>query len=163
MSGRTPTDAHPKEFSRLQNEPLGVLSSQRQILCRSYTRLPARCSNMPTNYPTRILAGPSHCPQCQTKHPLTAHGFYTRTLIDSAFDGIIRVRRYVVPSLPAHRVPAARVRFAVPAHQPDGDRAVSRHATPPGANTERCSRNRCATSAASSGCAARACKVKRCA
>ena len=24
---------------------------------------------------------PSHCPQCQAKHPLTAHGFYTRTLI----------------------------------------------------------------------------------
>ncbi len=38
---------------------------------------------------------PGHCPQCQTKHPLTAHGFYTRTLIDAAFDGIIRVRRYL--------------------------------------------------------------------
>jgi hypothetical protein len=32
---------------------------------------------------------PAHCPQCQAKHPLTAHGFYTRTLIDSAFDGLI--------------------------------------------------------------------------
>jgi len=38
---------------------------------------------------------PGHCPQCQTKRPLTAHGYYTRTLIDSAFDGIIRVRRYL--------------------------------------------------------------------
>ena len=38
---------------------------------------------------------PGYCPQCQTKHPLTAHGFYTRTLIDAAFDGIIRVRRYL--------------------------------------------------------------------
>src|ERR1700676_1465695 len=38
---------------------------------------------------------PCHCPQCHTKHPLTAHGFYTRTLIDAAFDGIIRVRRYL--------------------------------------------------------------------
>ena len=38
---------------------------------------------------------PGHCPQCQTKRPLTAHGFYTRTLIDKAFDGIIRVRRYL--------------------------------------------------------------------
>ena len=28
---------------------------------------------------------PAHCPQCQTKHPLTAHGFYTRTLIDTAY------------------------------------------------------------------------------
>jgi transposase-like protein len=38
---------------------------------------------------------PSHCPQCHSKHPLTAHGFYTRTLIDAAFDGVIRVRRYL--------------------------------------------------------------------
>jgi len=38
---------------------------------------------------------PGYCPQCQTKHPLTAHGFYTRTLIDTAFEGIIRVRRYL--------------------------------------------------------------------
>ncbi len=38
---------------------------------------------------------PGYCPQCQTKHPLTAHGFYTRTLINAAFDGIIRVRRYL--------------------------------------------------------------------
>lgn len=38
---------------------------------------------------------PGYCPQCHTKHPLTAHGFYRRTLIDTAFDGIIRVRRYL--------------------------------------------------------------------
>lgn len=38
---------------------------------------------------------PSHCPQCQSKRPLRAHGFYTRTLIDTAFDGVIRVRRYL--------------------------------------------------------------------
>ena len=38
---------------------------------------------------------PAHCPQCQAKHPLTAHGFYTRTIIDAAFDGLIRVRRYL--------------------------------------------------------------------
>jgi transposase-like protein len=38
---------------------------------------------------------PGHCPQCQAKHPLTAHGFYTRTLIDTTFDGVIRVRRYL--------------------------------------------------------------------
>jgi len=38
---------------------------------------------------------PSHCPQCQTKRPLSAHGFYTRTLVDTAFDGVIRVRRYL--------------------------------------------------------------------
>ena len=38
---------------------------------------------------------PGSCPQCQDQHPLTAHGFYTRTLIDTAFDGVIRVRRYL--------------------------------------------------------------------
>ena len=38
---------------------------------------------------------PGHCPQCHDKQPLTAHGFYTRTLIDAAFDGVIRVRRYL--------------------------------------------------------------------
>jgi hypothetical protein len=38
---------------------------------------------------------PGHCPQCQTKHPLTAHGFYTRTIIDATFEGVIHVRRYL--------------------------------------------------------------------
>ena len=38
---------------------------------------------------------PHQCPQCQAKQPLTAHGFYTRTIVDSAFDGWIRVRRYL--------------------------------------------------------------------
>ena len=38
---------------------------------------------------------PAQCPQCRAKRPLTAHGFYTRTLVDTAFDGVIRVRRYL--------------------------------------------------------------------
>jgi hypothetical protein len=38
---------------------------------------------------------PDQCPQCQAKQPLVAHGFYTRTLVDAAFDGAIRVRRYL--------------------------------------------------------------------
>lgn len=38
---------------------------------------------------------PGHCPQCHCKRPLTAHGFYTRTIIDGTFDGIVRVRRYL--------------------------------------------------------------------
>jgi hypothetical protein len=38
---------------------------------------------------------PGHCPQCLANQPLTAHGFYTRTLIDASFDGEIRVRRYL--------------------------------------------------------------------
>jgi Domain of unknown function (DUF6431) len=38
---------------------------------------------------------PAHCPQCEAKRPLTAHGFYVRTLIDVGFDDEIRVRRYL--------------------------------------------------------------------
>src|SRR6266702_1996278 len=38
---------------------------------------------------------PDHCPQCEIKQSLTGHGFYRRTLVDAAFDGVIRVRRYL--------------------------------------------------------------------
>lgn len=38
---------------------------------------------------------PDHCPQCEAKQPLTGHGFYRRTLVDPAFGGVIRVRRYL--------------------------------------------------------------------
>jgi hypothetical protein len=38
---------------------------------------------------------PDHCPQCEAKEPLAGHGFYQRTLVDVAFDGVIRVRRYL--------------------------------------------------------------------
>jgi len=41
---------------------------------------------------------PDHCPQCGAKHPLTGHGFYFRSLVDTAFDGVIRVRRYLCRS-----------------------------------------------------------------
>jgi transposase-like protein len=38
---------------------------------------------------------PESCPQCRARCPLTAHGFYCRTLVDVEFDGSIRVRRYL--------------------------------------------------------------------
>jgi len=38
---------------------------------------------------------PDHCPQCEAHRPLTAHGFYSRTLVDAEFDGSIPVRRYL--------------------------------------------------------------------
>lgn len=38
---------------------------------------------------------PDHCPQCEAKQALAGHGFYQRTLVDLAFDGVIRVRRYL--------------------------------------------------------------------
>ena len=38
---------------------------------------------------------PDQCPRCEAKQPLSGHGFYRRTLVDPAFDGVIRVRRYL--------------------------------------------------------------------
>ncbi len=38
---------------------------------------------------------PDHCPQCAAQRPLTAHGFYSRTVADVEFAGSIRVRRYL--------------------------------------------------------------------
>jgi transposase-like protein len=55
---------------------------------------------------------PAQCPQCQVKHPLTAHGFYTRTLVDSAFDGLIRVRRYLCEA--CRRTVSLLPEFALP-------------------------------------------------
>lgn len=41
---------------------------------------------------------PDHCPQCHVLHPLISHGWYRRTVVDVAFDGPIRVRRYLCKS-----------------------------------------------------------------
>jgi transposase-like protein len=38
---------------------------------------------------------PDRCPQCDANRPLAAHGFYSRTLVNIDFDGVIRVRRYL--------------------------------------------------------------------
>lgn len=63
---------------------------------------------------------PSHCPQCHAKRPLRAHGSYTRTVIDTAYDGVIRVRRYLCQSckrtvslLPEFVLPYLRSSIAV--------------------------------------------------
>lgn len=63
---------------------------------------------------------PGRCPQCDSQHPLTAHGFYIRTLVDVAFDGSIRVRRYLchlcqrtVSLLPALALPYLRFSLSV--------------------------------------------------
>ncbi len=55
---------------------------------------------------------PTHCPQCQAKEPLTAHGFYTRTIADAAFDGGIRVRRYLCET--CRRTVSLLPEFALP-------------------------------------------------
>jgi Domain of unknown function (DUF6431) len=55
---------------------------------------------------------PDHCPQCQAKRPLTAHGFYTRTIVDAAFDSEIRVRRYLCET--CRRTVSLLPEFALP-------------------------------------------------
>ena len=55
---------------------------------------------------------PDHCPQCQAAHSLTAHGFYSRTLVDAGFDGSIRVRRYLCRS--CKRTVSLLPEFALP-------------------------------------------------
>jgi transposase-like protein len=55
---------------------------------------------------------PRHCPQCEAKRPLTAHGFYCRTLEDVDFDGVIRVRRYLCES--CRRTVSLLPEFALP-------------------------------------------------
>jgi len=66
------------------------------------------------------LHRPDHCPQCAAQRPLTAHGFYTRTLTDVASGGVIRVRRYLcqacqrtVSLLPEFVLPYLRSSLAV--------------------------------------------------
>jgi transposase-like protein len=63
---------------------------------------------------------PDHCPQCEATRPLTAHGFYTRTLVDGEFDSSIRVRRYLcrcckrtVSLLPEFALPYVRFGITV--------------------------------------------------
>ena len=63
---------------------------------------------------------PARCPQCQANEQLTAHGCYWRTIVDSNFDGPIRVRRYLCEScqrtvslLPEFALPYRRFSVAV--------------------------------------------------
>jgi hypothetical protein len=55
---------------------------------------------------------PLRCLQCQARHPLRAHGFYCRTLVDLEFDGTIRVRRFLCCR--CHRTVSLLPEFALP-------------------------------------------------
>jgi transposase-like protein len=63
---------------------------------------------------------PSQCPQCRIPEPMRAHGFYSRTIVDEEFDGVVRVRRYLcqacrrtVSLLPEWALPYMRFSIAV--------------------------------------------------
>jgi hypothetical protein len=55
---------------------------------------------------------PNQCPQCQAQQSLTAHGFYSRTLVEAGFDGSIWVRRYLCRS--CRRTVSLLPEFALP-------------------------------------------------
>jgi hypothetical protein len=76
-----------------------------------YTALLARSSAILKTLPIPIVTG-DQCPQCEAHCPLRAHSFYTRTLVDLAFDGMIRVRRYLCGC--CQRALSLRPEFALP-------------------------------------------------
>lgn len=55
---------------------------------------------------------PPRCPMCEANQPLTAHGFYVRTLIDLNCDDEIRVRRYFCQA--CRRTVSLLPQFALP-------------------------------------------------
>jgi hypothetical protein len=77
-------------------DPIGEFAdSRKEILCRSYTPLLARSNSTSKRLPTPIATGRTTARNAKTTGPLTGHGFYSRTLVDVEFDGVIRVRRYL--------------------------------------------------------------------
>ncbi len=58
------------------------------------------------------LCRPDHCPLCGAPHALICWGFYSRTLVDLEFDGIIPIRRYLCVS--CHRTVSLLPELALP-------------------------------------------------
>ena len=63
---------------------------------------------------------PAECPQCKAKDQMKAHGFYSRTIVDDDFDGLIRILRYLcgacgrtVSLLPGWALPYLRFSVSV--------------------------------------------------
>lgn len=100
---------------------LGSSSSQRQILLMQILHpFAGTVQQYVKQLDDADRYRPRHCPQCESKHPLIAHGFYARTIVDSDFDGTIRVRRYLclacqrtVSLLPEFALPYLRSSLAV--------------------------------------------------
>jgi len=73
---------------------LEFTAPRRQILCRSYTRSPVRSSNTPSSLLTPILIAPATARSAKQTSTHSAWLLHTHTH-RRAFDGIIRVRRYL--------------------------------------------------------------------
>jgi putative transposase len=84
----------------------------REFLCKSYIPSQAPSNSMPKRSPTPIVTGPNIACSVKAQHWLTAHGFYSRTLVDAGFDGSIRVRRYLCRS--CKRTVSLLPEFALP-------------------------------------------------
>src|SRR5437764_9900613 len=119
MRGRTPPDTQSKELFRRRTN-LGSSQLPEADPMQSLHPFAGSVQQYAEQLADPDCYRPGHCPQCQTKHPLTAHGFYTRTLIDAAYDGVIRVRRYLcqacqrtVSLLPEFVLPYLRSSLAV--------------------------------------------------
>ena len=103
----------PKELSRRRTNPGELVSSPKGRFYANPT--PIRRGSVQQyieqlSDPDRYR--PDHCPQCPAKRSLTAHGFYTRTLIEVGFDGVIAVRRYLCQS--CRRTVSLLPEFALP-------------------------------------------------
>lgn len=55
---------------------------------------------------------PARCPQCEAKEAMTAHGFYRRTIVDGAFDVVVRIRRFLCQ--PCRRTVSLLPEWALP-------------------------------------------------
>lgn len=92
---------------------LGSSSSRRQILLMQILHpLTGSVQQYVEQLADADRYRPRQCPLCHAKHPLTAHGFYSRTIVDSEFDGVIRVRRYLCQT--CRRTVSLLPEFALP-------------------------------------------------
>lgn len=48
------------------------------------------------------LYRPDHCPQCETRRPVRAHGFYTRTMVDVALTAPVSLFWHLSARLARH-------------------------------------------------------------
>ena len=111
---------HGLNPSRRAEQQLGVSRSPRSILHADTTPFHGSVPEYLAQLDDFETPRPRSCPQCQANQPLTAHGLYTRTIVEANFDGEIRVRRYLceacrrtVSLLPEFALPYLRAGIAV--------------------------------------------------
>lgn len=99
-------------LSHLQNKPWEFQLPKAILLMQILHPLAGSVQQYVEQFADPDRFRPSHCPMCRAKHPLIAHGFYSRTIVDSDFDGTIRIRRYLCRS--CRRTVSLLPEFALP-------------------------------------------------